>query len=86
MQSAYLLHMDPEVFPDPFAFQPQRWLDNPELKRNLFAFSRGSRSCLGMKYVYLYFIFLEKVRFADLRDVVWQRRNSTLRSHCFGGD
>jgi cytochrome P450 len=51
MQSAYLLHTDPAVFPEPFAFQPQRWLDNPELKRNLFAFSRGGRSCLGMKYV-----------------------------------
>jgi cytochrome P450 len=49
MQSLYLLHMDPEVFPEPFAFRPQRWLDNPDLKRNLFAFSRGSRSCLGMK-------------------------------------
>jgi hypothetical protein len=56
MQSLYLLHMDPSVFPDPFAFQPQRWLANPDLKRNLFAFSRGSRGCLGMKYVYSLFI------------------------------
>jgi cytochrome P450 len=51
MESAYLLHTDPNVFPEPFAFRPQRWLDDPELKRHLFAFSRGSRNCLGMKYV-----------------------------------
>jgi cytochrome P450 len=51
MQSLYLLHMDSTVFPDPFSFQPQRWIANPDLKRNLFAFSRGSRMCLGMKYV-----------------------------------
>jgi cytochrome P450 len=49
MQSAYLLHTDPNIFPDPLDFQPQRWLDNPGLKRHLFAFGRGSRSCLGMK-------------------------------------
>jgi cytochrome P450 len=49
MQSLYLLHTDANIFPDPFTFRPQRWLDNPDLKRNLFAFSRGSRGCLGMK-------------------------------------
>jgi cytochrome P450 len=49
MQSAYLLHMDPAVFANPFSFEPQRWLDNPELKRYFFAFSKGSRGCLGMK-------------------------------------
>jgi cytochrome P450 len=51
MESSYLLHMDPDVFPEPFAFRPQRWLDDPGLKRHLFAFSRGNRGCLGMKYV-----------------------------------
>lgn len=49
MQSSYLLHTDPDVFPDPFAFRPERWIENPDLKRHLFAFSRGGRGCLGMK-------------------------------------
>ena len=52
MQSAYLLHMSPTVFPDPFTFSPQRWLDDPKLTKNLFAFSRGSRACLGMNIAY----------------------------------
>ena len=48
MQSAYLLHTDPSIYPDPFSFQPERWLANPKLVRYLFAFGRGSRNCLGM--------------------------------------
>jgi cytochrome P450 len=51
MQSAYLLHTDATVFPDPFAFRPERWIEDPGLRRSLFAFSRGGRGCLGMKYV-----------------------------------
>jgi cytochrome P450 len=52
MQSAYLLHTNPEIFPDPFKFSPQRWLDHPKLAKNLFAFGRGSRSCIGMNLAY----------------------------------
>jgi cytochrome P450 len=47
-QSPYLLHMDPTIYPDPFAFRPERWIENPKLTRYLFAFGRGSRNCLGM--------------------------------------
>ncbi|KAI4914534.1 hypothetical protein J4E85_010599 [Alternaria conjuncta] len=48
MQSSYLLHTDPAIYPDPFAFRPERWIQNPKLTRYLFAFGRGSRNCLGM--------------------------------------
>jgi cytochrome P450 len=47
-QSLYLLHTDPTIFPDPFAFRPERWIENPKLTKNLFAFSRGSQNCVGM--------------------------------------
>ena len=49
--SAYFMHTDPEVYPDPFKFNPDRWLGdlNPLMKRNLVPFCRGSRSCLRMK-------------------------------------
>jgi cytochrome P450 len=48
MESAYLLHTDPNIYPDPFSFRPERWLENPKLTRHLFAFGRGSRNCVGM--------------------------------------
>ena len=50
MQSHYLLHMNPDIFPDPYTFNPQRWLDGPVLKHKYFmGFGRGSRTCLGIK-------------------------------------
>lgn len=44
------MHMDPDVYPEPQKFIPDRWLGdyNPKMNRNLVAFSRGSRNCLGM--------------------------------------
>lgn len=49
MQSHYLLHTDPKIFPDPYTFEPQRWIDEPSLKARYFlGFGRGSRVCLGI--------------------------------------
>lgn len=45
-------HATPTFSPDPFTFRPERWLDPttyPDLDRHMVSFSRGSRSCLGMK-------------------------------------
>lgn len=49
--SAYLMHTDPTVYPEPFKFIPERWLGDldPLMSANLVTFSRGSRMCLGMK-------------------------------------
>ncbi|KAF2120024.1 benzoate 4-monooxygenase cytochrome P450 [Lophiotrema nucula] len=48
MQSIYLLHMDPIVFPDPFSFRPERWIEDKGLTKYLFSFGKGNMSCLGM--------------------------------------
>ncbi|KAI1387218.1 cytochrome P450 [Hypoxylon trugodes] len=57
--STYTLHHNEDYFPDPFAFQPERWLaleDETERKQahNAFAaFSLGSRGCAGKAMAYL---------------------------------
>ncbi|KAF2773718.1 benzoate 4-monooxygenase cytochrome P450 [Teratosphaeria nubilosa] len=53
MQSHYLHHTNPTIFPNPRVFNPQRWLDDPDLKSKYFmGFGRGSRICLGLNLVY----------------------------------
>jgi len=47
-----LIHLNPAIFPDPLSFQPERFLENPRLKRYLMSFSQGSRQCLGMNLAY----------------------------------
>lgn len=50
--SSILLHQNPTIFPNPHAFDPDRWIENPGLKRYLVSFSKGSRQCLGMNLAY----------------------------------
>lgn len=40
----------PDVFKDPYAFKPERWLDNvsEEMKQGWIPFSVGQRNCIGM--------------------------------------
>lgn len=45
--SPLAMHMNPDVFEDPYEFRPQRWIDNPKLARAFIGFSRGTRSCVG---------------------------------------
>lgn len=45
--TAPLIHTNPDIFPEPNEFRPERWLENPRLDRYLFTFSKGARICLG---------------------------------------
>ena len=49
MQSAYLHHTNPTIFPEPLTFKPERWIEEPELSKYQMAFGRGTYVCLGMK-------------------------------------
>ncbi|KAI0517465.1 cytochrome P450 [Xylaria bambusicola] len=49
--TTYLMHRDPNIYPDPEEFKPQRWLDLQErwrLEKFYAPFSKGPRNCLGM--------------------------------------
>lgn len=45
-----LTHHNETVFPNSYAFEPSRWIDDKtgNLDKYLVAFSRGSRACLGI--------------------------------------
>jgi cytochrome P450 len=51
----YHIHYNETLFENPRVFDPERWLQGPEVTAErakfLVPFSRGSRSCLGIKYV-----------------------------------
>lgn len=54
---AGILHRTPEIFPDPFQWKPQRWLDaSPaelaNMKRWFWGFSSGPRMCIGSNFAY----------------------------------
>ncbi len=45
----YAVQRNPEIFPDPDAFQPERFLKRPELASSpaFQAFGAGPRNCIG---------------------------------------
>jgi cytochrome P450 len=52
------MHHNESIFPDSYKFLPERWLDMTERKKldkYMVSFSKGSRSCVGMKYGLLFF-------------------------------
>ncbi len=44
----YSLHLNPEVFPEPNTFKPERWLEpSEEMTRDAIPFGLGSRQCIA---------------------------------------
>lgn len=53
--SVYALHHDPEIYPDPYAYRPERWLEGKEERRMKEAFCpflKGPRACPGKTVAY----------------------------------
>ena len=49
------IHDNPTLFPDPRSFQPERFIKQPQLKKYVNSFSRGTRQCLGINLAYAEF-------------------------------
>jgi cytochrome P450 len=69
--SALFVHNSAEIFRDPEAYDPDRWLakDSKSLDQWLVAFSKGPRSCLGINLAWceLYIAFATLVRSLDMK-------------------
>lgn len=54
---ASVLHCTPEVFPDPYEWKPERWLEaSPDqlalMRKWFWGFGSGGRMCLGIHFAY----------------------------------
>jgi cytochrome P450 len=83
--NAYLVQHDPEIYPDPYAFRPERFLDEQPGTYTWIPFGGGRRRCLGasfalleMKIVLRAVLAAGELRAADGGHEVSRRRAITL--------
>ena len=52
--TTHFMHLDPNIFTNPYKFDPHRWIREGErqrLEKYVVPFSKGSRACIGLQWV-----------------------------------